>query len=527
MFKTWNSIKEYSPVATEKTDFNGRIKLYTDYTRIDESNIQDVLNDLIFDIYENYRKIKMLKNYEKGLQPILQRNKKVRGDINNRVVVNHAHEIKEFKKGFTFGDPITYIQRARKDIRNAGKNSTLEEQTDIAVAQLNEMMYEQAKNSKDIKLSDEFFTGGVGYRLVTANVNDDNEISSFSIYIPESEYTFVVYANTVERQKVLAGTFVITNTGEVTLGCYTDEKYFELAGSSMGWQILKSEKNGMGIIPIVEYDADEARCGSFERVIKLINAINTVSSDRVNGVAQFIQAILWINNVKVSDEQFNELMVKGCLNTTDVTPDKKATVEWLASELNQSNTQTIIDDFTKEMLEIAGVPGREQSTGGNTGEAIMYSNGWHIAETQAQAFEEIFKQSEQEFLKIVLKIIGNSKNAPKEVKSLSLSDIEIKFNRNRTDNLLVKVQALNGMLTAGVHPSIAFKLCGLFNDSGQAYLDSLPYLDKWKFSLEDDTDMGDEPKGENTEPDSFTASGKNTGKDPIKEQNDNSVSTTA
>lgn len=80
----------------------------------------------------------------------------MRGDINNRVVVNHAHEIKEFKKGFTFGDPITYIQRARKDIRNAGKNSTLEEQTDIAVAQLNEMMYEQAKNSKDIKLSDEF-----------------------------------------------------------------------------------------------------------------------------------------------------------------------------------------------------------------------------------------------------------------------------------------------------------------------------------------------------------------------------------
>lgn len=64
MFKTWNSIKEYSPVATEKTDFNGRIKLYTDYTRIDESNIQDVLNDLIFDIYENYRKSNA-ENYER------------------------------------------------------------------------------------------------------------------------------------------------------------------------------------------------------------------------------------------------------------------------------------------------------------------------------------------------------------------------------------------------------------------------------------------------------------------------------
>lgn len=523
MFKTWNAIKEYSPVATEKTEFNGRIKLYTDYTEIDENNIVEVLNDLVFEIFENYRQIKMLKNYEKGKQPILQRTKKVRGDINNKVVINHAHEIKEFNKGFTFGDPITYIQRARKDIRSEKNGGALAEQTDIAIAQLNEMMFEQSKNSKDISLADEFFTSGVGYRYVGANVNDDDEISSFTVHTLESEYVFTVRANTVERQKVLAGTFVITGLGEIKIGAYTNEKYFELAGSAMGWQINKVEKNGLGIIPIVEYVADESRCGSFERVIRLINAINTVSSDRVNGIAQFIQAILWINNVKLSDEQFEELMLKGCLNTTDIDPNKKATVEWLASELNQSNTQTIIDDFTKEMLEIAGVPGREQSTGGNTGEAIMYSNGWHIAETKAQAFEEIYKQSEQEFLKIVLKIIKNSKNAPKEVRALSISDIEIKFNRNRTDNLLVKVQALNGMLTAGVHPSIAFKLCGLFNDSGQAYLDSLPYLDKWKFSLDDDTDVEKTRKDENTEPEGFTAGGKNTGADPLEEYNDKSV----
>lgn len=173
------------------------------------------------------------------------------------------------------------------------------------------MMFEQSKNSKDISLSDEFFTSGVGYRYVGANVNDDDEISSFTVHTLESEYVFTVRANTVERQKVLAGTFVITGLGEIKIGAYTNEKYFELAGSAMGWQINKVEKNGLGIIPIVEYVADESRCGSFERVIRLINAINTVSSDRVNGIAQFIQAILWINNVKLSDEQFEELMLKG------------------------------------------------------------------------------------------------------------------------------------------------------------------------------------------------------------------------
>lgn len=136
--------------------------------------------------------------------------------------------------------------------------------------------------------------------------------------------------------------------------------------------------------------------------------------------------------------------------------------------------------MTGVMLEIAGVPDRETASGGNTGQAIMLSNGWHIAETQAQAFEELFKESEQELLRVVLRIIKNSKKASKTIKSLVLSDIDINFNRNRTDNLLTKTQGLQEMLTAGVHPRIAFALCGLFSDSEQAYIDSEKYLKKWE-----------------------------------------------
>lgn len=496
MIKSWNSIKEYSPAATEKTVFNGRTVLYTDITDINSGNIISVLNDLIWDIYENYRKVKMLKNYEKGVQPILQRDKKVRADINNRVVVNHAHEIKEFKKGFIFGDPVTYVQRARNDIRSNNANiDKLERETDIAVAELNEMMFEQGKSSKDIILADEFLTCGTGYRLALPSTNDE-EVSPFKIYPLQSEYTFVVYSNDVFRRKVLAGTFVIKNTGVVELGCYTNERFFLLEGNLGNWKIIKDEENGIGIIPIVEYCNNNDRMGAFEPVIRLINAINLVSSDRVNGIAQFIQAILWINNCKLSDEQFEQLMLKGCIQTTDIDNDKKATIEWLATELNQTNTQTVVDDLTEKMLEIAGVPGREQSTGGNTGQAIMLSNGWQIAETQAQAFEEVYKEAELHFIEVVLKIIQNSQKVGnnRAVKNLKLSDIETRFNRSRTDNLLTKTQALQSLLEAGVHPRLAFKLCGLFSDSEQAYIDSAPYLKKWQFEAEND-DAADGAEG--------------------------------
>ena len=63
---------------------------------------------------------------------------------------------------------------------------------------------------------------------------------------------------------------------------------------------------------------------------------------------------------------------------------------------------------------------------------------------------------------------------------LKLWDIDIKFTRNKTDSILVKAQALLNLLEAGVHPRIAFTICGLFNDPEQAYVDSQPYLNaKW------------------------------------------------
>lgn len=486
MIKSWNSIREYEPVATEATKFCGRTELYTDETEITSANVQDVLNGLIFDIYDNYRQIKMLKNYEKGLQPIISRDKQVRSEINNKTVVNHAHEIKEFKKGFLFGEPVSCVQRAKTDIEsNTGDVDKEETITDKGVAELNEMFYEQNKPSADLRLADDLCVAGVGYRMLYPNENKD-EISPFKIYPLPAEKTFEIFSNDMFRKKVLAGTFIIKETGVVQVSAYTNDNFFKLEGNMGTWKLIKTEKNGIGLIPIIGYRYDENRMGAFEPVIRLINAKNKISSDRVNGIEQFIQAILWLNNIDLGDDGFKELMKEGCLQTTDVSPDKRATVEWLASELNQTNTQTVIDDFTDMILEIAGVPSRNQSSGGNTGQAIMLSEGWHIASTQAQTFVETFKANEQELNKLALRIISNSADASENVKALKISDIMPEFNINRTDNILTKVQALQGLLEAGVHPRIAFRKIELFGDSEQAYIDSKPYLAKWEYEPQEE-----------------------------------------
>ena len=102
-----------------------------------------------------------------------------------------------------------------------------------------------------------------------------------------------------------------------------------------------------------------------------------------------------------------------------------------------------------------------------------------MAESAAKDFENIFKLSERTFIELLLKICTFSVMTPDALGDLALSDIDIHFTRRMTDNLLVKTQALMNMLQAGVHPRHAFKICGLFSDPEQAYLDSEPYLQKY------------------------------------------------
>ena len=255
MIKAWKYVKANSPVASENTQFNGRYELFTDEQEVTADNIKRIIEDNFFYIYDNRQKCLMLKNFIKNLQPVTKRQKKVRSEINNRVVVNHASKIVEFKKGFIFGNPLTYSQRAREDIATDKDNITEEERnTDTGVANLNEMMFEQDKGAKDLKLADDIFTCGAGYRLALANDNEE-DISAFNVYTLPAESTFVIRKNDVTQEAILAGTFIFCDDGSVKLGAYSKDKFFDITmtGVTDDAITVKTMENGIGRIPIIQY----------------------------------------------------------------------------------------------------------------------------------------------------------------------------------------------------------------------------------------------------------------------------------
>lgn len=423
----------------------------------------------------NQSDIDYLYSYYKGRQPVLDRKKTVRSDIKNCVVENHAYAIVSFFSGYVFGDPIQYVRRAAvttedEEGANAGEISQ-------KITQLNEYMFAEDKASKDKELGDWMLVCGVGYRGILpdktlALVEDE---APFEIATLDPRSTFVVYSNRFGLRPLYA-VQIIRVRDDLDTGHYvvwTNDKYFEINQGN----IIRELANPLKHIPIIEYNLNNERMGAFEHVLPLLDAINTIQSNRVDGVEQFVQSLLKFINVDITKSLLDELVDLGAISivSEDVAP---ADVQIMSNELNQAQTQTLVDHLYSIVLTLCGMPDRgmsKRSTTGDTGQAVMLRDGWSDAETKAKGIELMFKKSEKEFLKLGLIIL-------KSVRSfvLRLADIDIKFTRNRTDNLLVKTQGLQNMLEAGIHPQIAISICGLFSDSEQVYLDSQEYLKKWE-----------------------------------------------
>ena len=87
----------------------GRKVLTAPVEAITKDNIVKIVGDCIGDFYFNKTAAAYLWRYWKGDQPILYRQKKVRSDVNNKVVENHAYELVRFGVGQTYGEPLQCV----------------------------------------------------------------------------------------------------------------------------------------------------------------------------------------------------------------------------------------------------------------------------------------------------------------------------------------------------------------------------------------------------------------------------------
>lgn len=439
---------------------NGRRMILTDETEVNIGNVVQILRKALPYHWKNRSEISYLWSYYKGRQPILNRVKEVRPEITNKIVENRANEIVSFKSGYLMGEPLQYVSRG-----NA-------ENIADAINQLNEFVFAEEKPAKDKELADWFHICGTSFRMVLPDemAGEDDE-SLFEIYTLDPRNTFVVYNNGLGNKPILGVKYVVDENGVVHYSCYSDHEYFEIVES----KVVSYDTHILGEIPIIEYPLNMARIGAFELVIPLLDAINLTDSNRLDGVEQFIQALMLFHNVDISSEDFDELRERGAIKFKDIDPQLKAEINYLVSNLNQGETQTLVDHMYQTVLTICGMPNRNGgSSTSDTGSAVIMRDGWSAAEARAKDSELMFKKSERIFLKVVLNICRTLADM-----DLKVCNVEIRFTRRNYENILQKAQVLDLMLKNNkIHPRLAFEHCGLFVDSDLAYTLSAEYAEE-------------------------------------------------
>lgn len=495
-----------NPSVVFNTDSEyGRIKIYTDAEEITRDNVVEIFNSAYILHQKNAIKEDWLFSYERGKQDILNRKKPIRSDINEKLVINKASQIVDVHVGYSFGNPVTFVQRGKVEDDDR-KPKTNSDEDNKYIAMLNKMMAEQDKAKKDVELARDYFICGLGYQMVWRN-EKKWQYSPFKISTLNPRTTFVIYRNDAFREPVMACTYSIHENGSITATIYTQKMCYvikQYTTDDSAKSRVEETPNLIGEIPIVEFEYVD-RMGVFEKVIPILDKANVLNSDRINDVAQHVQSLLWLHNCMIDEEKKKKLIDgDGVIVTKSNGDGKEAKIAYLSQVLDQAQVQTFADFLYRQVEEITSTPSWQEASGGSTTGAMQLSNGWQSLELSAKAVEQSFREPESRILRLVSKIIELDERGYSKIKNIDISDIEISMPRNKNYDLISKANALSTLLNAGVDGLWAFQTVGLFSDSEQAWIDSKDIVNKIQEKM-----AKDESKSNNADTDENGNGGTN------------------
>lgn len=278
---------------------------------------------------------------------------------------------------------------------------------------------------------------GHSYELVYANENSKPKSA-----VLEPRQAFIVYDDTVERRKLFGvHYYTITDIDGREAGkaanVYTESEVIKYRSTSGGSVYEEAERaaHSFGRVPMIEYINNEDKQGDFEQLIGLIDAYNTLMSDRVNDKEQFVDAILFLKNIEVDSEKAKELLTEKIMMS--FTPDAEA--KYLQKVLNETDVEILRNNIKDDIHKFSLTPDLTDVNFGNnlSGVAIRY---------KLLGFEQHVKNKER-FLVLGLKerfdLYVHYLSLLSRMNVVNSGDVDFIFNRNLPENNLELAQTIN------------------------------------------------------------------------------------
>ena len=435
----------------------GRLDIYSPFDEIPEDALVEELNSALVYHIKNMLQEEFLYWYTRGVQPILNRHKDIREDILNIVQVNTAAEVVDFKNGYLLQKPCAYTAR-RKGVQTKLKK-------------LNEFLYRSGKADADNKVADWFHRVGKGVLFVEPN--DDPEVP-FKAYALDPRSAFVVYSLRPGNKPVMGVNFV-NRDGEAAFDVFTERMVYHLRGAVRGklmtteknqeylataTSIESSEPNVLGYIPIIEYRYNSVNTACYELAIPLLDELSNLASNACDGVEQFIQSLAVAVNCEFpEDTTITDIRKAGMIALRSI-GENKADFKVLSEQLDQSQTKVLMDSIKEEIYNICAMPNRSDGRiYDSTGAAALSSLGWYQADCCARNSEDLFRESNKQFDRIILEILKR-----KGLLDININDFELNFPHGETANVQSKAQAFQTLMAAGLHPELAAEKSGISSD---------------------------------------------------------------
>lgn len=141
---------------------------------------------------------------------------------------------------------------------------------------------------------------GTAFRLVLPDEPGEEDEAPFELYTLDPRDTFVVYSNEIGNKPLMAVKYSKDDNEIFHYSIYTENRYYLVDGDIL----VESKPHALDMIPIIEYPGNNARLGSFEIVLPLLDAINNVESNRMDGMEQLVQAFIKFINCDITKEEY-------------------------------------------------------------------------------------------------------------------------------------------------------------------------------------------------------------------------------
>ncbi len=312
-------------------------------------------------------RLSRLRRYYEGRHDIAGRSK-MNGMPNNRLIHGFPRYISTMAAGYLIGSPVDYLPEDEADT--------------YAKAALEAILHQYRSgnmDSVDAELARMASIYGKAVELVYA---DETARPRSSTLDPQN--AFVVYDDTVAMRPLFGVYYTPMRRAdgqfkEWRVHVFTDVRCTVYRVSTLAdfrpATVESEQVHYFGGVPLVEFWNDESEKGDFEPVLSLIDAYDSLQSERMNDKQQFVDALLLLYGCTMeTDERGRTPGQQLREDKVLALPDSDARAEWLCKQMNEADTEVLKRALKDDIHKMSLVPDlTDESFAGNTsGVAMRY-----------------------------------------------------------------------------------------------------------------------------------------------------------